>query len=258
MNHRIARPSDLLRVALVSGVAAIAGAEALVASGRVVEGALCHAAIALALLNGSAFSGEAMPRRAFASLAPISLLRILSLAVPIARVPQFYWYAMVGLPLLAAAALLAWRAGLRCECLRVDRRGLPTQVLIALAGLPLGLAAFVILRPKPLVATPQWPAMLAGAAILVAFAGFVEELLFRGLVQQVAVEVYGSLGLIVGSVLFASVYAGSLSYVFVLYAGCVGLLFGLLVKRTGSIWGVVAAHGILNVGSMLVWPLLLR
>ena len=86
-------------------VAAIAGAEFVVARVGVVPGLICHALILLALLDHYAWQRSAPYRRALPVLALAPLLRILSLAMPIGAVPRLYWYVLVGLPLLAGVML---------------------------------------------------------------------------------------------------------------------------------------------------------
>ena len=88
------------------------------------------------------------------------------------------------------------------------------------------------------------------------FTGFVEEIIFRGMLQQVANEILGGAGVLCSSILFAIMYTGSLSLSYMLFIGLVGLFFGWCVNRTGSIWGVILAHSILNIGMILVWPFL--
>jgi len=93
-----------------------------------------------------------------------------------------------------------------------------------------------------------------GVAILIVFTGFAEELLFRGLLQHLAGEVFGSMGFLLSSLLFAIVYLGALDGTYILFVALAGLLFGWCVRRTGSIWGVVGAHSAISVGVAYVWP----
>lgn len=123
----------------------------------------------------------------------------------------------------------------------------------------MSIAAFVILRPASLMGEFSWPALLAGSAILVVFTGFTEELIFRGLLQSVASEVYGSLaGILISSSIFAVMYFASLSLVYVVFISLVGLFFSLCVRLSGSIWGVTLAHSLMNVGLIIIWPLVMN
>jgi membrane protease YdiL (CAAX protease family) len=76
--------------------------------------------------------------------------------------------------------------------------------------------------------------------------------------QTVLVDLCGGLGLVWSSALFAALYLGSPSPVYALFVFVVGLYFGWCVRRTGSLWGVMIAHGALNVALLLIGPLLAR
>jgi membrane protease YdiL (CAAX protease family) len=56
------------------------------------------------------------------------------------------------------------------------------------------------------------------------------------------------------SILFATMYIGSLSLSYVIFMGLVGLFFSWCVYRTASLWGVTLAHGVMMAGMLLVWP----
>jgi membrane protease YdiL (CAAX protease family) len=85
-----------------------------------------------------------------------------------------------------------------------------------------------------------------------------EELIFRGLLQHVLIEVFGPVGLLWSTGIYASLYISSLSVAYVLFIGLVSLFFGWCVRRTGSLWGVVAAHSGVAVGMACVWPFVLH
>src|SRR5437868_5204765 len=138
-------------------VAAIAGAEFVVARVGVVPGLICHALILLALLEHYAWQHLAPYRRALPVLALAPLLRILSLAMPIGAVPRLYWYVLVGLPLLAGVMFAGLLLGVSWAGLGLGRCRWRPQLFIALSGPPLSLAAYLLLHPRPLIAMFDGP-----------------------------------------------------------------------------------------------------
>jgi membrane protease YdiL (CAAX protease family) len=161
---------------------------------------------------------------------------------------------MVGVPVLVAVALTARLLGFSWTSLGLRVYAWPPQVMIALHGIPLGLAAFLIARPEPLLPGFEWQSIAVGSVMLVIFVGFAEEIIFRGLLQQVTIESFGRAGMVYCSILFAAMYMGSLSLSYVVFMGLVGLFFSWCVYRTASLWGVALAHGIMMIGMLLVWP----
>jgi membrane protease YdiL (CAAX protease family) len=232
---------------------ALAGAEVLGVLAGVSAGAAVDGAILLVLLNASVL-GLVRPASLLApTLALVPLLRILSVALPLRQVPQLAWYPLVGVPMLVAIALAAGTVGITRPAARLGRAGVPVQLVVGLAGVPLGAAAYAILRPPAIVAF-TWPKVVLAALVLLVFAALVEELIFRRLLQDVVLRLFGLPGLLLSSGLYGAVYAGSLSVEFAAFMGGVGLLFALAARWTGALWGVVAAHTLLTVGLLVVWP----
>jgi membrane protease YdiL (CAAX protease family) len=218
-------------------------------------GMLCQALLVPALLAHYLAAEGAPHRRILPALTLVPLLRVLSLIMPVKFIPPIYWYALIGIPLLVAIVQTARLLELTPAQLGLHLRSWPLQLGIALGGAPLSLLAFLILQQGPAPAVSFNGAGVAvGVAILIVFTGFVEELLFRGLLQHVAGEVFGPMGFLLSGLLFAIVYLGSLSGGYIVFVAVAGLVFGWCVRRTGSIWGVVGAHSMISVGVAYVWP----
>lgn len=84
---------------------AIIAVEAVVGFFDPILGAALDAVLLFVLLNNFFFS-KGTDDQIYLVLALLPLLRILSLVVPVVQVPQIYWYAMVGIPVLLAAGLV--------------------------------------------------------------------------------------------------------------------------------------------------------
>ncbi len=232
-------------------------AELLTAFVSPVAGIIVDSSALLGLVNYIVFFGPVRYQRAGFALALLPLLRILSLAVPLIQIPEIYWYVLVGLPFLGTMVLFSRYARFSWDYLTLKLRNLPVQFLVGLSGIPLGFAAYEILKPKPLEIPTNWFYLVAAALILTLFVGFLEEMLFRGILQRVAVETLGSFGIVLVSLIYALVYAGSLSLVYVVFVGFTGWLYALWVQKSGSLWGSIAARSLWNIGLLLIWPLIL-
>jgi membrane protease YdiL (CAAX protease family) len=187
------------------------------------------------------------------ALALVPLLRILSLTVPVDGASEITWQAMVGVPLVIAAALTIRALRLPAGWVGLDLSLWRGQLQIALAGVPLSLSAYVILRPEEIAAigSPGW---VVGVPVVILFSGLALELVFRGLLQRALSEVLGRVGIALTCALFAATFLGTESAGYVAFMGLVGALFGWSFHRTGSIMGISLAHGLLNVGLLLIWP----
>jgi membrane protease YdiL (CAAX protease family) len=221
----------------------------------VISSTLFHALLVLILLTHYGLAEQASYRRILPVLALVPLLRILSLTMPIKQMPQIYWYAMIGVPLLLAVALTMRVLNLSWTHLGLQLRPVWSQIFITLSGLPLSIIAFLLLQSKPVISNLNWSDIIIGSVILIIFSGFTEEIIFRGLLQQMANEIFGRAGILCSSALFAIMYMGSLSLSYILFIALVGLFFGWCVNRTGLIWGVTLGHSFLSIGALLIWPI---
>lgn len=219
-------------------------------------GLLMHGVLLVALFFHTALSWEHPDHRLLLSLTFAPLIRLLSLSLPLAGFPTIYWYLIVSVPLFVAAAV-AWRIlGLSRTEIGINLRAFPLQMLVALTGLSLGYLEYRILQPAPLAQSLAWEEVWAPALILLICTGFAEELIFRGMMQQTAVEALGrGWGIVYVAALFAVLHVGYRSLTDVLFVFGVALFFGLVKSVTGSIVGVSLAHGLTNVLLFLTIPL---
>ena len=195
----------------------------------------------------------------YLSLSLVPLLRLFSLTFPLRQVPQIYWYVLAGFPLLLALGYAARSLHLSWSWLGFQ--GITNwlfQVLFTLVGVPLSLVAYLILRPAPLEGIADPAVFVAGALILTLFSAAPEELIFRGMLLESSARLFGRGSLLLTSLLFACLYLGSLSPAFILFMGLVGFLFGWWTQKTGSIWGAIGAHALLDIGLILFLPAVLH
>ena len=254
---RVERPSDVTNPNFwipVAYLVAIALAEALTVTVFPQGGLVLHGMLFVALLLHTALMPRVPQQRAMLAAAFGPLIRLLSLSLPLAGVHLIYWYAIVGAPLFAAALVTARAMRYTPAKIGLTVGALPTQLIIGASGIFLGYLEYLILKPQPLVSATHWEEIVVAALILFVFTGFLEELIFRGVMQRALSEGIGRYGVPYVAVLFAVLHLGyhsALDFVFVLV---VALYFGIAVKRTGSILGVTLAHGLTNTTMFLLFP----
>lgn len=233
-------------------------AESLVVSGDLIAAQLVHL-VALAVLLGGYLAWRREPeRRLLLALAPLPILRIVSIALPIGMIPMIDWYVLIGVPVLFAVWAAAQVLELDGRSLGLRRAPGGPQLTLAATGLLLGLPAYLIAGSDALVQNPTIVGVFGAALILLVFGGFLEELLFRGLIQTVASQLFGRGGIAVSAAATGLMYASSLNPRYVVFSVLVAAYFGLGVRRTGSIQGTTIGHGLLLFTQLIVWPLVLR
>ncbi len=197
------------------------------------------------------------------SLAP--LIRIFSLSMPrfwgTAPTATLPWLAVVGIPLLTAAAAVAYVQQLSPWLLGLAIRSwkeLWVQVLIGLTGIPLGFVEYTILREQAWITGETITEVLFGGAVIFFATGLAEELIFRGIMLRRAMAVLGNkVGVLFVTLVFSAMHiffrnAFDLTFVFL-----VGLLYAVVVVKTKSLWGAIMSHTLGNVILYLIAPFLL-
>jgi membrane protease YdiL (CAAX protease family) len=177
--------------------------------------------------------------------------------MPLVDIPQIWWYPIIYLPLFIAAIVVIRILGYSRQDIGLKWGKLPVQLSIGAVGFGLGLIEYFILKPEPLITELTFQAAFLPALILIITTGFVEELIFRGVLQRTAVESFNKLGIVYVSLVFAVLHIGFLSIVDVAFVFVVALSFGWLVSKTGSLLGVTLAHGTTNIMLFVIAPLVL-
>jgi len=219
-------------------------------------GLLTHSAILLSLLTLSALWHESNPAsNLYLSLSLAPLIRILSLSLPLTYFPRYAWYSVASIPVFAATLVAMRVQGIRLTDAGVAFKKPLAQAGIALTGIPFGAIEYLILRPEPLASGLTFRELILLAIALVFSTGFVEELVFRGVLQKTAVEALGEKTGILGiTAVFATLHIGWLNPLDVLFVFSIGLFFAFMTLKTGSIVGVSLSHGITNVVLFLLMP----
>ncbi|MCP4536811.1 MAG: CPBP family intramembrane metalloprotease [Chloroflexi bacterium] len=190
------------------------------------------------------------------SLAFAPLIRLLSLSMPLADFPRIYWYFIVSVPLFTATFIALGIMGFSRLELGLTLKALPLQAVVAFTGLSLGYIEYRILQPVPLASSLSWKELWGPALILLVCTGFIEELIFRGMMQVAVTRVLGSIwGVVYVALIFAVLHVGYQSLFDVVFVFGVALFFGLVKERTGSLLGVTLAHGMTNILLFLTLPL---
>jgi membrane protease YdiL (CAAX protease family) len=130
------------------------------------------------------------------SLSLIPLVRIISLSMPLADIPQIWWYPIIYVPLLAAAIVVMRLLAYKPADIGMSFGFIPFQGIIGLIGIGLGVLEYIILIPEPLITELNWQTAWLPALILALTTGFVEEFIFRGVLQKVSVEMFGGWGIV--------------------------------------------------------------
>lgn len=222
-----------------------------------IVGLALHGGLLLMILMHTSLV-EPGERKFLLALALAPLIRLMSLSMPLLEFEFKYWYVVIGLPLLIASAVVYRLSGYRRAQVGLALgKHLPLQLLVAAAGVGLGYLEYHILKPEPLVDSFNLQSVWLPSVILLVFTGFLEELIFRGIMQRAAADQLRKLGPYYISLLFAVLHIGYKSLIDLAFVFLVGFIFSLVAARTRSLLGVTISHGLTNISLFLIFPFLL-
>lgn len=230
-----------------------------VAAGAGVAAALAALLIIL-LVNHYFRADQSSGREILAVLVIAPLIRLTSIAIPLADLPPLYRFVVVGIPILVAELFfilhnyLPDRIGFSLTGLR---RQAGRHLLIQFTVPIFSFIGYLQVRPAPLVdENAGWQQIVIVVIVLFLFVGFVEEVFYRGLLLPAAEKVFGRSGLFISALVYVVMYVGTFAWGYILMMAVVGIFFGWHAKRTNSLWGVTIAHSLMMAGILIYWPLI--
>lgn len=224
-------------------------------------------------VRGHLFLFDGRPAPAYAERIGVRLL-LTAVFLELMRLADLSWLypaipRWLTLPLLLAAALVSVRLGagltLRQIGLRPWREWTTTERSYLVQVLVIANVVFPVVLAIPLrnrLAHPGLVWTLWGVFVPYLFFGFYQELVYRGMVQLELVRRWGTLGgICVANVLYTfgplhAYYFTSRASIAIPMFACIfgiGLIFGVLFRRSGNLWIVAIMHAIGNsyiVGSL--------
>jgi membrane protease YdiL (CAAX protease family) len=244
---------------VVALIAVLIAAESAILLRQIVFGLLIHATMLFVLFGVIAFGSD---HRAFEALVFVPLLRLLNLGTGIISFNPFLWLVGIYTLLLGSILLVMRGQGVSRSDVGLDVPASRRQRAFVLVGIGFGVGLGVVQWTFDLESLPVTPTLqnaVLSALVLGFLVGFVEELLFRGLLQQWLAEVLSPrLAIVVVSVLFGFMHSIWFNVGDVVFAFVVSLLIGWLYARTRNFWSIWGIHTMINVMVFAVLPLVLE
>jgi len=241
-------------------------AELLIPLGQLGAGMVLHAVTLVGMLLKGAYESNTLNRRFILSLALTPMIRLINLFLPLrslvpegieAKIPTIDMYFWVGVVVYISVFYTMATVGMPPRRIGINLNKFSFQVLFGIVGFGFGLIEYMILKPAPPVDPLTIESFFERALILTVFTGMLEEIVFRGIIQEASLASYGKFGITFVAILFSVMHIGYKSFIDVLFVFFVGMIFGLVMKKTGSILGVTIAHSITNISLFLIYPLIL-
>jgi membrane protease YdiL (CAAX protease family) len=188
-----------------------------------------------------------------AALGTVPLLRIMAVSIPFSNISEAYRIIIVSIPFVIAVFIAFKLNGLELRTAGFNLDKWRRQVLIALLGLPIGLLEYFAVK-SVLTEVPKTEILL-WIFVFIFCVGFIEELLFRGILFNIFAEALGNKrSMYIVSALYASLTISQMSVFNTVLAFLISLIFCRLYTLQKSIYGLILAHGLINITLYIICP----
>ncbi len=217
-------------------------------------GIFFYLVVLLSLIVNAALAGDKKHQSAWLALGLAPLVRIISLALPVMlELSQLVWYVIVSIPILAGIITVMRILKYDTGDVGLTISDPVLQLLMISGGFFLGAAGYYFLKPAAWITTLTLQSTLLPTAMLFIITGFLEEMVFRGVIQR-AFDEMGHWWWLYVSAVYPVLQIGQGSVFNCIFSFAVSLYFGYMVKNTKSIVGAGLAHGLINIGLFLLFP----
>nr|WP_229390607.1 type II CAAX endopeptidase family protein [Methanosarcina sp. DH2]MCC4770619.1 CPBP family intramembrane metalloprotease [Methanosarcina sp. DH2] len=230
-------------------VIAIAFAELLIFSGRINEAAVAYTLLLIILSFSIIISKKLEIRKIHQAFILLPILRLVNLSMPIFFESNLYSFLFIYVPMAIPATIISVHQEIpgekKADLLKKMKVYLPFSIL---AGLVLAEAEYLFIRTSPLIPDLSPVNLLQLTIIMIFVVGFVEEFIFRGIIQTRLEEFLGPAGgILLASLLFGIMHSSYGTPYEIAYTFLAGGILGYLFYRTKSLSLVVMIHGFINV-----------
>ncbi len=240
-------------IALFAIVVVVLLGEWLLIQQQFLSGIFLHSLTLLLLLLYVAYRWE-HEQRYLAVLAIPSIIRLLNFTLPLGDLSPLFAQMVVALPLTFSGVVFVWlfgQVGFPSMC---KWRQVPVYFLLVGVGGFVGLVLFQIKQPARL--TWNTPLLLLFYLfVLVVAMAFLEEWLFRGIMQTVLSNLLGrNFAAFVIALVYTILHINQGTWIFVLLVFVFALGLGWLRNKSESLTEVFLVHGAANLVFFLILP----
>ncbi|AKB76695.1 CAAX amino terminal protease family protein [Methanosarcina horonobensis HB-1 = JCM 15518] len=244
---------------LIIPIIAIAFAEFMIYSGKVVEAMEVHAVLLLGLSLSMLYIKDDEIQKTYQALLLLPVLRLVNLSMPAFYEITLYSFVFIYGLLTIPVTIALTHQGFTQEQLGITFKKIGIYIpLSIIVGLLLGAGEYIIIGTNYLIPDLSIFSLLILTLTMVFLVGLIEEIIFRSILQNRLEVFLGSReGLIITSVLFGLMHSVYGNVIEVFYALLVGFIIGYIFYKTRSLPLVAMIHGFINVFLFGVIPHLL-
>ncbi len=217
-----------------------------------------HVLTLLGLTLSTVFIKDTQRHTILQAFSLLPLLRLVNLSMPIFFELTLYTYIFIYSPLLIPIYVILKNKNYTLEQIGFTKPHLSYLPLAVIIGFIIGFGEYNTIYPGYLIPDLKITNVLKLSLIMILMIGFVEELIFRSILQTSLEKSIGmKSGLLLASFLFGVMHSGYGTAYEILFTASAGLIMGYMFQRTRNLMFISLTHGFVNIFLFGFLPLLL-
>lgn len=208
-----------------------------------------HIGILIVLSLSNIFVKDFEVEKIYQALMLLPILRLINFSMPIFFETTLYTFVFVYGTLAIPAAVVIIHQRYSLEKIGISMKNIGAYMILSIPlSFVLGLGEYLTIKAEYLIPDFTFENLFKLTFVMVFFVGFIEELIFRSILQtrlEKALSINESL--LITGLLFGLMHSGYGTFYEIIYTGFVGLFMGLAFYKTKSLPFIAVLHGFINV-----------
>lgn len=208
-----------------------------------------HIGILIVLSLSNIFVKDFEVEKIYQALMLLPVLRLINFSMPIFFETTLYTFVFVYGTLAIPAAVVIIHQRYSLEKIGISMKNIGAYMILSIPlSFVLGLGEYLTIKAEYLIPDFTFENLFKLTFVMVFFVGFIEELIFRSILQtrlEQALSINESL--LITGLLFGLMHSGYGTFYEIIYTGFVGLFMGLAFYKTKSLPFIAVLHGFINV-----------
>ena len=234
---------------IVTPMLMIIFAELIFFAGNISFAVWVHVITLVLLASSTIWLDESIVFKIYQALMLLPILRLVNMSMPIFFEMTLYSYVFIYAPLIIPIYFVLSHQKFTLAQIGITKKNfikyLPAAVMV---GFILGDIEYITIRAGYLIPDLSFWNILKLSIVMILFVGFIEELIFRSVLQTRLEEAFGMFpGLIGASFMFGIMHSGYGTVYEIFFTSFAGFVVGVIFQRTRSLPLITIVHGCVNI-----------
>lgn len=186
----------------------------------------------------------------------LPVIRFVGSCMPIRELSPFLKVPIVYLTFFIPVLIVFYYSDLDSFQTGIKKKGLYLLPIAIILGAILGFVEYNILAPERIVNEFTFENIFIGIVNIAIITGFVEEFMFRGLIQNFSKNIFKRGYILYTNIIFATMHLVWGSYMEIVFVFFIGILFSFIYLKTKNLIIVSTIHASINFFLYIIYPIL--